>query len=246
MMTIDVLAGGAGTSVRDGPQFTVARGGVLPVRDAASYPASGGRYKGMALWDIANEVLVVKRATGDTWVPVAQVGGWETIVSTTISGNTDIDITLGGRYPAGTFDTIWIKLVGGLTESAEQIAVRVNGDSTAGLHEWAYTATELLTGGVDSAEADESGIWEVARWGGNDNCTAECTIYGTDADALLSFQGEGYRSASTQSLRQRTLSGGQLASSRLLSSVEIRASGLATPKNTPGVHVTIAGHRPLP
>lgn len=51
--------------------LTVARGGVIPVRDSSDYPTTGGRYQGMLLWDEDLEALIANLNAGSNWATVA-------------------------------------------------------------------------------------------------------------------------------------------------------------------------------
>jgi hypothetical protein len=83
LTTWTVAAGATSTGTPTTPQFAVSRGGVLPVTDSSQYPTTGGRYKGLALYDISLQSLLVNTTAGSTWEPVGSTKGfqfWQTIV----------------------------------------------------------------------------------------------------------------------------------------------------------------------
>jgi hypothetical protein len=78
LATILVPAGGSpAPSIQTGPKFTVARGGILPVRDSTTgRPTTGGLYKGLALFDIAAKRLDINTNAGSTWEGLASTAGY--------------------------------------------------------------------------------------------------------------------------------------------------------------------------
>lgn len=71
LATISVPAASTTPTILTEPRFTVARGGIIPVADSAAYPGSGGRYRGLTLYDIALETFMVNTNAGSTWEPIA-------------------------------------------------------------------------------------------------------------------------------------------------------------------------------
>jgi len=71
LSTVSVLAAAGSSTIATGPRFTVPRGGVIPVANAAAYPAAGGRYEGLVLWNMETNELVVNMNAGGTWSPIA-------------------------------------------------------------------------------------------------------------------------------------------------------------------------------
>lgn len=85
--TFDVLAGGAGISVRSLSLFTVAAGGVLPITDSSQRPTSG-LYDGMVLFNQATGVLEVRFDGAWHTVPLVQIP--------TVTNEVTSDTNVGG------------------------------------------------------------------------------------------------------------------------------------------------------
>lgn len=233
-------SGGGAATVRYQGALTVAAGGVLPDRDGTEAP-SAGRYHGMVRYRQDTDTLQVW--DGTAWTTIGQLGGWETIHQSTITTSTDIPIT--DRYPAGTFDRIKVTLRGSLS-ALERLTLRVNNDSTAGLHRRGLIVLDSADGsvvtGTDATVADDGTVWYLAQWSTGDSNACEAVIYGTDQNTSLTMQSVGYRAATSTALRHKSFGSGDLSATRLLSSVRIGAGGSETPGT---IDVTIEGHRPL-
>jgi len=78
LATILVPAGGTPSpSIATGPRFTVARGGIVPVRDNTVRPATGGLYKGLPAWDMNTDQLDINTtALSSGWKTIASVSGF--------------------------------------------------------------------------------------------------------------------------------------------------------------------------
>jgi hypothetical protein len=77
--------------------YTVARGGIVPVRDSADYPAAGGLYHGMALYNIALQQLLIDSTGGGVWSPVASIKP-PTRQTFTVAGSSTYTTPAGLRY----------------------------------------------------------------------------------------------------------------------------------------------------
>lgn len=77
LSTWRVEAGATSTNTPTTPRFTVARGGLIPVANSSSYPAAGGRYKGMPVWDMATKTLVINTTAGSTFEPIASTASFQ-------------------------------------------------------------------------------------------------------------------------------------------------------------------------
>jgi len=193
--------------------FHVAVGGVLPVRDGNEGPDSG-RYHGMVRYRQDTDTL--EAWDGSTWVPIAQKG-WETIVDgVTITSNTTFPIA------SGVYSSIRVRLRGWL-ETEGRIGMRVNNDETAGLHRTAWAAYRLDTGEPAASNSTDTTLWPIAQWS-TIVASAEALIVGTDQEARLNYHGFGFRPASGTTIRQFTLSGGDLSATRLLDSLRISSA----------------------
>jgi len=160
---------------------------------------------------VDNDIADIQTVISQGWIPIGF--GAET-------GNFTIDLTAGGRFPAGTFSLIRVRMRGSLTVDGVRIQVRVNSDNTAGLHRharWVWNAN-------DSALADSSSFdgtaWPVAEWSTANVGLAEFTIFRTDVSGQLGYVTQGYRGGAT-GVRRLFLAGGDLSSARLLSSLQV-------------------------
>jgi len=82
LATFSVPAASTTPTIATTPRFTTARGGIVPAIDASNYPGSGGRYKGLAVWDISLSALVMNMNGTGTWQTIASANGyqyWQTI-----------------------------------------------------------------------------------------------------------------------------------------------------------------------
>lgn len=160
--------------------------------------------------------------------------GWVPIVN-------GVTITSITNFPIepGVYSMLHVRLRGWLTDVG-RVGMRVNDDFTAGLHRTAWTAYRLDTGAAVDSNSLDTTIWSIAQWS-TVVASAEAVIYGTDATARLNYEGHGFRPASGTTIRQKTLSGGDLASPRLLSSLTISSS---TGSNVDEIKVWIEGYRP--
>jgi hypothetical protein len=67
LAAILVPAGGSpAPSIQTGPRFTATRGGIIPVRNSSSYPAAGGRYPGLTIYNM--DTGAVEIFDGSGWV----------------------------------------------------------------------------------------------------------------------------------------------------------------------------------
>lgn len=147
--------------------------------------------------------------------------GWIPIGSGEELSNFTIDLTAGGKFPAGTFSLIRVYLRGSLTVDGVRIQVRVNGDTTPELHLRSWMVHRMDTGALVESGADAVTSWPVGLWSTGASCNSRITIYRTDVSSILSFDAVGYRASSGNTLRYRMQSNGHLAAARLLSSLQV-------------------------
>lgn len=219
---IRVFAGGTPSpSVQaPGALFTVAAGGAVPVEDESDLPSDP--HEGMLAWRRDTKELVAHRADADAWVP--PVRGWQPITAGVISVNTVVDLTDGGRFPAGTFSQIRLTFDGNMNSDSADLLLRVNADGSAGLHQNGMV-TRGYTDWADPEAAiyHNSGttLWRVAQWHTTD-CTAVVTIFGTAASRHCPFRGWGARLSGTSGSHRESVSSGRLTANRLIDSIEVR------------------------
>lgn len=155
--------------------------------------------------------------------------GWRPLHDQTISSATVFAIE------PGVYSMIRVAARGRL-DNEGRIFMQVNADDTFGLHRFAWRAYPLDTGNPGDGNVGDLTVWAIAQWSTAFNNVAVATIFETDRSADLSFVGYGYRAAVGTGAREWTLSGGDLADSRLLSSLRIGAAG-AGQLDTVRIHI---------
>lgn len=154
------------------------------------------------------------------WVPIAQ--DVEASVSSFI-----IDLTDGGRFPAGTFSRIKVSMRGNLVTGPLRIFARVNNDSTPGLHR-SGMVTQDSTGAivVGGTEWGDENRWRVGYWHILTNNTCEIEIYGSQSSGFgLPYQATATRNGTTAGTHQFSTAGGRLEGSLLISSLQMSSDG---------------------
>lgn len=163
----------------------------------------------------------LSRIDGDVADLKAEVArGWTPIGSGNESSNFTIDLTAGGKFPAGTFELIRVHMRGSLTVDGVRIQVRVNADNTAGLHRHARWVWNADGSSLADSTAFDGTAWPVAEWSTANVGLAEFTIFRTNVSSQLGYVTQGYRGGGT-GVRRLFLAGGDLVSSRLLNSLQV-------------------------
>lgn len=125
--TILVPSGGSPSpSVDSLGQFTVASGGILPIRDSGEMPSSG-LHRGLAVFqeDLSQFGLVMVRTALDNLRPASHMVQLDHVELTgTVSTGTAVTIPSQLR---GTFRSYYLEVDADVGESNEPIVVRVNG-----------------------------------------------------------------------------------------------------------------------
>lgn len=186
--TILVPSGGSPSpSVDTLAQWTVASGGVLPVRDDTEGP-SAGMYVGMVRYRQDTDVL--EAWDGSAWSQLARLGGWSRIAAGSESGvgAFDIDLTAGGSFPAGTFGTIRVR-ADGFVDGASGIGLRVNGQ-TGNTYIREVLTFDIAAGGtIDEAQHNTGGsAWLLGEWGTGQYNPLEFTIFRASDSVEISMQ----------------------------------------------------------
>jgi len=147
------------------------------------------------------------------WVPVASgVQGVGT-------GPFTIDITDGGRFPAGTFDMLRLYLHGDLDGTG---SVRLRTNATINGHRTsAYTISATGTVG-DTTFQDAASQWFLAFWNTSNNNHVECTIIDTGGTVAASYMSKGSQTSAINSNNLNSHCWGELTENRLIDSLEIR------------------------
>lgn len=110
--------------------FTVAKGGIIPVPSPDGWPGSGGRYRGMALWDISLEMLLINENAGSNYIPGSgMVRLAHVSLSGTVGTGTDLEIPAELR---GLFRSYTLQVNAGITsETNRRLVVLIAGDTGA-------------------------------------------------------------------------------------------------------------------
>lgn len=190
---------------------------------------------------IDQEVKRVEGVISDLEASLATRPGWHTIASLNLSSNGTPSVDI----PSGTYDMIRINATGAITGGGENVAIRVNGDSTADLYRFSWYVIDPSVPGFDGNNADViANIWPIGKWGTNLTCNVECTIYKTIGNNNLSFRSKSWQGGTGTSALDHGHFGGNLASPRLLSSIQfLGTNGLSI---SSGTEITVEGHRPIP
>lgn len=232
MATFTVPAGGApAPTMTYVAPYTVASGGVLPVRSDAELPTTG-LYNGQVAWDEGAKNLLAY--TGGAWRPIARPTGWETIVPGVIHSANPYQI------PVGVYDMVRITLAGSMDGDAGTVTMRVNEDSTSNLHESAWMTWNPESEAILEGAGFTGTSWTIAKWNGVQGSYAELTMLATHIATNIPFSGHSTQVSSTEGVRRISRFSGRLAADRQLSSVSLLTSGgvgLGT------VRVWIEGHR---
>jgi hypothetical protein len=158
------------------------------------------------------DVAALQTAVGLGWVPIGFAEE---------TGNFTIDLTAGGAFPAGTFRMIRIFFRGAISTDDTNLNCRVNGDSTAGLHERGAITRQLSDGSVVTSFASAATSWPLGRFSTFAANNAEITVFDTHLNTTISFMSRGHRASSVATAMQIQEGGGRLAANRLLSTLTV-------------------------
>jgi len=150
--------------------------------------------------------------------------GWTFIASGGPENNSfTIDITDGGKWPAGTFSMVRVKMSGRVATAGSIILLRVNNDSTADLHRRARIGFKFTDGLVSLSASGLSTSWHAGSWSSDDFNLCEFTIFGTKVSAQLSFVGNTIRTEASDTSTNNiyNIIGGDLSVARLLDNLRV-------------------------
>ena len=144
--------------------------------------------------------------------------GWQPISSGTASAATSFAITIA----ASTYDMVRINLVGVIGTGSGNMVGRVNGDTTAGLHRYHYTATAADAVSTDVTTSSTS--WLLGHIVNVGYSNSEVLIWPAPGGSFSSQL--SYRSVSTtytpvEADAQVIVAGGSLSAARTLSSFTV-------------------------
>jgi hypothetical protein len=237
--TIRVPANGASTPFITGsPTYTTMAGGILVISGTTQRPSTP--HIGQTV--LRTDTLAHEYWTGTAWEPVVPVRGWVSVGSGDRAGATglfDIDVTAGGKYPAGTFSRLRLVLMGDL-EATGVVALRVNAQATGYIS--GLTARDMTDNLDVATHGGTETYWRIASWGTVSSNVCEAVIYGTQ-DTTLTCMSTGSRSSATASVHNYSMSWGGVTASALVASLRVMPISAA---NTWGdeLHWELEGYRP--
>ncbi|MQB02027.1 MAG: hypothetical protein GEU78_17495 [Actinobacteria bacterium] len=183
----------------------------------------------------------------DAASPYPEADWWEDLafsIDETIIGTTQqriaSDTHTGGSFsitvPDGQFSTLRLTLRGALTEAGnDNIGLRINGDTTANLHNSTLVTRTAEAGNPVSAEPEgitdlpASITWRIARWSAAVGCAATVDLFMTDIASLISFESHSVKPSTTSAAqRQHSYGWGRIEATRLLTSLFVVTFGTNT------------------
>lgn len=152
------------------------------------------------------------------WVPIGS--GEEAATSAFV-----IDLTAGGAYPAGTFSLMRLYFRGDMDGSAQWLTLNINDSLTSESHRSSWLAYDA-DGALDESGNGDLTTWRLAYWSGVlIGNAATATLYSTDVDSFVSYEGTGTYIASGSTASRRSFSWGRLNENRLPSSLRVGRVG---------------------
>lgn len=125
--------------------------------------------------------------------------------------------------PSG-YEMLHLHLWGDL-DAAGAVQLRINGDTTSGLHRQGYVVQDTNTPpDDDESTLIEDTAWYLADWGAVEGNTVDVTVFETLAGNRISFQAYGGRQSGNTTSHRRTHSHGHLTADRVVSSLEVIAN----------------------
>lgn len=156
--------------------------------------------------------------------PVLQPG-WNHIASGEETTDFTIDFTDGGRFPAGTFSMLEIRIEPVMVTGNDFIVGAVNGISTTDFHNRSWLGKDFSTDGTTSKRTSSSSgtRWAIGYVSAQDGGLSKFWIADTDRASKLPMQGASNRGAPAgfEANREWMTFWGSVASDTLISSLDI-------------------------
>jgi hypothetical protein len=155
--------------------------------------------------------------------------GWTPIGSGTHTGDAfSIDVTAGGKWPAGTFGLMRLHMRGQLADTAWP-TLGLNGIGDAGSHRRGYILRRASDGAVEEADFDDTTVWRIGNWASAiTGSTLTCTLYGTDGLNLVSFDSFSSRQSGASATHIEGRFWGRHNSTVLVSSLRVGTTSPVT------------------
>ena len=167
--------------------------------------------------DIAGLVTDIEEAALG-WVPIG--AGEQSNVSAFV-----IDVTAGGKYPAGTFQLLRLYLRGQMDGTSQWVTLNINDSLTSESHRTSWLLYDA-EGTLDENGINDGTTWRVAFWSGSlIGNVAQVTLYATDVPAFVSYEATGTMIASGATASRKSLTWGRLNENRLVSSLRVGRVG---------------------
>lgn len=135
----------------------------------------------------------------------------------------------GGSFlipvPDSQFSTLRLTLRGAIDVNDRNIGLRINGDTSAGLHTSGWKSERFSDGArvtANSASGHLSGLtWRIAHWSQAAGNTAVVDLIQTDEPSFISFQCAAQRVSTNDAFHLDTVAKGRLNATRLLTSLQV-------------------------
>lgn len=176
----------------------------------------------------ANETTIIDDDITDERefaLPVLRPGGWEPAVFPgQHRGQEDLGsgLSLTGvsiPVPEGVYSRLRLTLRGELNE-AGFVFLRVNGDTTTGLHKRGIVVTDA-NGTIQESEFNDTTSWRVAQWSPAAGNTCIVDMMFTDVSSFVGYESTGARVGNSATVHRTSRAWGRLNDPRLVSSLEL-------------------------
>lgn len=146
------------------------------------------------------------------WVPIGS-GSVDAVTSFTI------DVTAGGKYPAGTFSLVQLHLRGRL-DTAAWLTMNVNNDHADNSHRRGWIRRIASDGSVDASGHGEASNARIGYWGSVFAANLlTCTLYNTDLSSNIGWSSTSGQQSGAANTHRITETWGQLTENRLLNTL---------------------------
>src|SRR5690554_7736615 len=133
--------------------------------------------------DIAGLVEDIEEAALG-WTPIG--AGEQSNVSAFV-----IDVTAGGKYPAGTFSLMRLYLRGQMDGTAQWLSLNINDSLTEDSHRTSWLVYDA-EGNLDENGTEDRVAWRIAFWSGTLIANvAQVTLYATNIPSFVSYEATG-------------------------------------------------------
>ena|SRR5690554_1196584 len=168
---------------------------------------------------IDGDVADLQAEVARGWTPIAS-GGEAAVSAFTV------DVTAGGRYPAGTFSLLRLHLRGQMDSDAQWLSLNINNSLDADTHRRGWLQFRASDGTVTDSGMGDATTWRIGYWSGQlvgNTCTVE--LFDTDIASFVSYKSTSEYQSGNASTFYRTECWGRLNENRLVSSLRVGRVG---------------------